>query len=171
MPRVLPGVLRWKEIARKWATQTGLTASLVLGLIHQESGGNERAYRFEPLYHTGRIIGDTTWERRMDEHGWEPRDVSASYGLTQLMFPTAWGYGCRDPKQLYDPDYNIRLGCAHLAALRSHAQLASLPEALAAYNGGNGGAADYRAGRDTAPVRYSRNVLALAAEYRTALGG
>ena len=74
MPRVLPRVLRWKEIARKWATQTGLTDYLVLGLVHQESGGN-------------------------------------------------------------------------------------------------GGAADYRRGLDSAPVRYSRNVLALAAEYRAALGG
>ena len=170
MPRVLPGVMRWREIARKWATQTGLTASLVLGLIHQESGGNERAYRFEPGY-WNRIAGNETWQSRMREHGWTDRDVAASYGLTQLMFPTAWGYGCRDPQQLYDPDYNIRLGCAHLAALRSHAQLASLPEALAAYNGGNGGAADYRRGLDSAPVRYSRNVLALAALTRAALGG
>jgi soluble lytic murein transglycosylase-like protein len=167
---VLEQVLRWRLLAERWGAQTGLSPSLVLAVIHQESGGKDRALRFEPVYLSSRITGNSEWERRIREHGWDPRNVASSYGLMQLMFPTAWGYGCRAPEDLYDPERNVRYGCAHLAAMRKHAH-GDTGAALAAYNGGSGAVSSYLQGLGSAPARYARSVLALEMFYRKALGG
>jgi len=70
-----------------------------------ESDLNELAYRFEPKF----------WERYLkDNPEWKdknPKEVSASYSLCQLMFTTAWGLGFRGTgEDLYNPVYNIELG-------------------------------------------------------------
>jgi hypothetical protein len=82
------------------------------------------------------------------------------------MFFTAYGYGAKSIAQLLDPDQNIRFGVAHLAAMiKTHG---SKEAGLAAYNGGSGGAADWRAGRNTDATKYARKVMSLYQEYRDA---
>ena len=160
---VLQKVLQWLPDAIQWGRQTGLPPALVLAVIHQESGGNPNAFRHEPDFYTSNLLTNPTWQRRMKDNGWGPRDISSSYGLMQLLFTTAYGYGCSTPSQLYTPNYAVRLGCAHLSSLKKH--LDTIQAVLATYNGGFKGASDWRNGNDTAPVRYVKNVLSLRNQY------
>ena len=160
---VLQKVLQWLPDAVQWGRQTNLPPACVLAVIHQESGGNPEAFRHEPDFYNANILTNSIWQKRMKENGWSPREVASSYGLMQLLFTTAYGYGCRDPKQLYTPNYAVRLGCAHLASLGNH--LDTMAEVLAAYNGGFRGASDWRKQNNSAPVRYVKNVLSLRNQY------
>jgi hypothetical protein len=82
------------------------------------------------------------------------------------MFFTAYGYGAKSISHLLDSNKNIRFGVAHLAAMiKTHG---SKEAGLAAYNDGGGGAADWKAGRDTQATRYVRSVMELYQEYRDA---
>lgn len=157
-------VKRWWTLVDKWCVICGVSQSLALAVIQRESGGNPDATRYEMAFESKYVLGNATWLKRCAELKITPREAAASYGLMQLMFTTAWGYGCKDIKTALDPDQNIRFGVAHLAALiKKHG---SKEAALAAYNGGDGAAADLKAGRDTAATRYSRKVMALYEEYR-----
>lgn len=115
--------------------------SWLQAIIHQESGGIERALRHEP------------------------RLRDASYGLMQLLCRTARGLGFPGPcENLYNPRTNIAFGARYFAGLL--ARYTSCGQALAHYNGGSkGGRAwargDYRAG----PYRYAIRVIALRDYY------
>ncbi|ADU50550.1 Lytic transglycosylase catalytic [Thermaerobacter marianensis DSM 12885] len=84
------------------------------------------------------------------ESGFEPRAVSdrGARGLMQIMPETgAWvagqmGLPAFHPDRLFEPEYNLRLGCWYLAYLleRFHGDPVV---ALAAYNGGEGTVADW----------------------------
>ena len=161
-----------KEIdaaAEKW----GLDPLLVEAVVVQESGGNTDAFRFEPDF----------WNRYLKPNpkyrGLNPRRVSSSYGLMQVMYCRVLEDRIADndvwaPELLFIPENGLDMGCALLAELLqwagertedpAQAQLA----ALAAYNGGRGG---NDPSKDT-PLRngkYARDVLAkraiLAKEY------
>lgn len=43
---------RWWPIWERWCVELGVSQSLVLAVIHMESGGNENARRYEPEYLT-----------------------------------------------------------------------------------------------------------------------
>ena len=45
-------VKRWWPILDRWCVELGVSQSLVLAVIHMESGGNENARRYEPEYLT-----------------------------------------------------------------------------------------------------------------------
>jgi hypothetical protein len=159
-------VLSWWSQVDKWAVQVGISQSLILAVIQQESGGNANAFRYEPTYEKSYILASSDRLNICKKLGISTRDGATSWGLMQLMFFTAYGYGAKTIQMLLDPDQNIRFGVAHLAAMiKTHG---SKEAALAAYNGGSGGAADWKAGRDTAAVRYARNVMALYLRYRDA---
>jgi uncharacterized protein YcbK (DUF882 family) len=136
----------------------------VLAVISAESSGKPDAIRHEPKFEQSYIINNPTWRKLCLDLQITTQEAATSYGLMQLMFTTAYGYGCRSTKDALDPDKNIRYGVAHLAMLiKKHG---TKEAALAAYNGGDGAAADLKSGKDTAATRYSRKVMALYNEYR-----
>jgi hypothetical protein len=145
--------------------QIGVSQSLVLAVIQQESGGSASATRYEPGYEKSYVLASADRMNLVRKLNITTHDAASSWGLMQLMFFTAYGYGCRTTAQLLDPDQNIRFGTAHLASLIKSYN-GDKGQALAAYNGGSGGATAYAIGQDTAATRYSRNVQALYEQYK-----
>lgn len=115
---------------------------LLKSLAICESSLDPKATRFEPLF----------WDRYMkDKPEWKDKDpqiVSSSWGLTQLMWPTAVGLGFDGTvDDLCDPMTNILLGAKLLRQLIDRATkqrltdqfywLSNLQICLARYNGGS----------------------------------
>lgn len=149
-----PDVIRWRSVVDKWCVRLTVSQSLVLAVIQMESGGKVRISRREPAYLEKYVRNNPTWQKYSQETGVALEDIASSYGLMQLMFPTARGFGCRFPQDLFDPDLNIRYGTAYLkGALAKHGNNVLL--ALAHYNGGFGGAKAMMEGRKTRATRYA----------------
>lgn len=110
-------VKQWRSLAEKWSKQTGVPVPLILATIEQESGGDPKATRHEPAYLKRYVLGSKKNEKIATECGLSLEQVATSYGLTQLMFPLAYGYGARSLGNVFDPDQNIRYCAAHLATL------------------------------------------------------
>lgn len=163
-------VKRWWPVVDKWCVEFGVSQSLIFAMIEQESGGNENAARYEPAYERAYIKTSSVWLKRCKELGITTKQAASSYGLMQLMFPTAWGYGsgtigsADDPiAVVLDPNNNIRFGVAHVASLlKKYAK----EEMLACFNGGEGGVNALREGRKTQATAYSRKVMSLYDKYR-----
>lgn len=132
----------WPEI-QKAAADAKLDPFLVEAVVVQESGGNTDAFRFEKDFWNRLLKPNPAWA------GKNPRRVSSSYGLMQIMFPVALERGydpAHPPELLFVPEVGLRWGCKHLAYLSEWAS--GFPSAspqdrllatLAAYNGGRGG--------------------------------
>lgn len=121
----------FREEIQKAAAAHGVDPDLIEAIVWQESSGEPSAYRYEPAY----------WERYCKQRfaGEEPRRIAASYGLMQLMYPTALQLGYTGtPEGLFEIPVNLDLGTKLVARLlhRYHGQRIL---ALAAYNGGPGG--------------------------------
>lgn len=157
-------VNKWRPIVDKWACEIGVSQALVLAVIQMESGGNEKAYRYEPGYFKRYIANNATWQKIMKEKEYTPQQVSASYGLMQLMYPTAMGYSNLEPEELFDPNQNVRIGTAYLANLLKKYK-GNIAMALAHYNGGSGGARAFKSGANTRATRYAKVVHALYRRY------
>jgi len=132
---------RFYALITESATRHLVAQSYLQAIIHQESGGNERALRQEP------------------------RLQDASYGLMQLLGRTARRLGFSGPLEgLFSPGTNIALGARYFSGL-----LTRYPEpgaALAHYNGGpKAGRAWTKGERRTRATRYAQTVLALRAYY------
>lgn len=102
-----------------------------------ESSLKVRAYRFEPAFFDRYLATKEEWKNR------DPNEVSASYGLMQLMFTTAHQLGFRGTgEELYNPVYNVELGAKLLRQnidnkrLTTNTALWPIDIALARYNGG-----------------------------------
>ncbi len=145
------------------AAAHALDPDLVAAVVEQESDGLANAYRYEPAFWNSYLRSNPKYATR------DPREVSASYGLMQIMYPTAVDYGFAGaPEDLWDPATGLEYGCRVLAALLAWAtrlyrgletdrDAAVTRAALAAYNGGKGGNAP------TGPLRnraYAERVLA-----------
>jgi soluble lytic murein transglycosylase-like protein len=114
------------------ADEHGFDADLLEALILTESSGLTNAYRFEPDFHRRYLAGKKEWE------GKNPRRVSASYGLCQVMFPVAVELGfIGEPEDLFSPVVGIEYGAKKLAAELAWAK-GNVDQALASYNGGRG---------------------------------
>lgn len=124
--------------------KAGLDPLLVAALVWQESDFNADAFRHEPAF----------WNRYMKKNPLyahlNPRRVSSSYGLMQVMYCRLLEDGTTandkwDPEFLFVPKFNLDIGCELLAELLLWAaKYTTDPErvtiaALAAYNGGRGG--------------------------------
>lgn len=124
-----------------------------------ESSGHADAFRFEPGFWQQYLVHNPEYRHE------NPRRVSSSYGLCQVMLPTARELGFKaEPEMLFVPRVSLYFGAMHLARLLRWAER-DTSKALAAYNGGKGNwTAD-------APQAYARKVLAifdqLKAESRT----
>lgn len=159
-------VTRWRDIVDKWACELQISQALIFAVIQMESGGNEKAYRYEPGYYKRYIEKNLDWNLLMIRDGYTPRDVAASYGLMQLMFPTAYPYKKNlTPTELYEPNTNIRIGTAYLAGLLKKYDGDKL-QTLAHYNGGAGGARAIRQGKDTQATRYAKATYGIYERYK-----
>ena len=126
----------------------GLDPDLVAALVEQESNGWANAFRFESNFWATYLATNPTWKDR------NPREVSASYGLCQVMFPVAVEHGFTgQPWELFAPTVSLEYGCRVLSKLLTWAG-GNVTKALGAYNAGRGGW-DGANGR-----RYAREVLA-----------
>lgn len=99
-------------------------------VVIQESGGQTHSYRFEPQFWSRYLAKSAFWKDQI------PSRVSASYGLMQIMYVTAWEEGFRgEPEELFVPVVGLTWGCLKLAALLKWAG-GDYNSAFAAYNGG-----------------------------------
>lgn len=126
---------RWRPLIQQAlaAAPSSLTVDIVEAMVRTESSGNPKAYRFEPAY----------WERYCRKHPifkhGDPKRIAASYGLLQLMYPTAYSLGFRgEPEDLYDPATSLKYGVLLMRDNLRWSQ-GNLDAALAAYNGGRKG--------------------------------
>lgn len=137
----MDAVRYWLETLTPIANAYTLDLWLVQGLIWVESRGRADAFRYESQF----------WLRylatRPEYKGLNPRRVSSSYGLMQVMYPVARELGYTDePEGLFLPRVNLHYGCQKLRGLIDWANtFLSVPPAdcllaaIAAYNGGKGG--------------------------------
>lgn len=150
----------YSDLIQQIAATHRLDPRVVEAIVLQESSGHTDAFRFEPKF----------WDRYLSKlvlyRGKVPRRVSSSYGLMQIMYPTAWDRGFRgEPEELFIPHVGLEWGCRHLAYLQAWASMfpgtprVLLASTLAAYNGGK---ADNEPGHQ--PLlrngRYAAQVLA-----------
>ena len=123
------------------AKKQGLPPLLVKSVCFCESSYAERAYRYEPAFWKKYLAENPEWKDK------DPAVVSASYGLMQLMWTTAWSMGFRGTQDdLWNPQKNVELGTRLLKMLidkvfekvnlRQCAWLSPGDIALARYNGG-----------------------------------
>jgi soluble lytic murein transglycosylase-like protein len=141
---------RIKRIAARY----DLDPLLVEAIVMVESSDHTDAFRFEPAYFRRYIRGKPEWAN------WVPRRVASSYGLMQVMYPTALLNGWEgEPEELFLPDVGLNAGCARLRYLIGWAARLASPgatgaivraSALAAYNGGQGGNGPGRAETESA---------------------
>lgn len=108
----------WRPLSEKWAKQTGVPAALILAVIGMESGGQPHVTRYEPAYQKRYVDSNRDALRKAAECGLTSEQYATSYGLMQLMFQVAYGYGARSIADVLDPHNNIRYGAAHLGALK-----------------------------------------------------
>lgn len=122
----------YRALIESTARGHGLDPNLVEAVSIAESSGQTDAFRFEPGFFDRYLKNHPT-------HGKEnPRRVSSSYGLMQVMFTTAQQYGFFDePEELFKPDVGLQFGCLHLKRMLQWAN-GDVRKALAAYNGGQG---------------------------------
>jgi len=120
------------------AKEFNLDRILLKAVATVESSLNPMAYRFEPKY-WDRYLADNA-----DFNHMEPERAAASYGLMQIMYPTAVMFGFTgEPEELYEPVYNVMLGARiirlHINKITESTNVTFWPIdiALARYNGGN----------------------------------
>lgn len=123
----------YRPLIVRYAETYDLDPLLVEAVVWQESSGLADAFRYEPGFWERYCKNDPKWA------GWDPRRVASSYGLMQLMYPTALDNGYEGPPEgLFDLDTNLDIGCRLLAKLIDHWN-GDILKALASYNGGLGG--------------------------------
>ena len=132
--------LDYDKLFCSYGKKYGIKKLILKAVAVCESALDERAYRFEPGFWDKYLKNNPEWNKR------DPAEVSASYGLMQLMYPTATNLGFSGSgEDLYNPVYNIELGAKLLRRnlnriydLGLHMNTQNLPIeiALARYNGG-----------------------------------
>src|SRR5690348_13739676 len=94
------------------AAKYALDPDLVEAVVQQESNDWASAFRFEPDFWVRYLQNDPAYAGR------NQREVSASYGLMQVMYPTAVDHGfAGQPWELFAPAASLEYGCKHLASL------------------------------------------------------
>lgn len=123
-------------IAKKYR----LEKNLLKAMATIESSGDARAYQYEPKFFEQVLSLQDAWKDK------DPKIVSASYGLFQIMFTTAWQLGFRgQAEDLYNPVINTELGAKLLRQLKIRVRttpnihLWPLDIALARWHGGSMG--------------------------------
>ena len=142
---VIPvGFKFYKSLIAETAVRYGLNVPTVAAICWKESSFNTDAFRYEPDF-WNRYLKPKPQYRHLN-----PRRVSSSYGLMQVMYcrvledkvadNDAW-----DPELLFIPVNGLDIGCAFFLELVQWAATKTTDPAqvrlaaLAAYNGGRGG--------------------------------
>lgn len=109
----------------------------IIATISTESSGKPKAYRYEPGFYNRYIKEKKPWTE--NPYYDEPKRISASYGLMQIMYTTAYNVGFRGkPEDLYDPATNIDICAAYIASPFQKKQHQWDPPKIAcAYNAGS----------------------------------
>jgi soluble lytic murein transglycosylase len=126
----------FEDIISKYAKEYKIPESLIKAIIKKESSFNPWAIRVEPGYwkkykdNISKLKIDVKWLKY-------PDIVGASYGLMQVMLPTAVeiGFEFKFPTELLDPDINIKFGCLYLSKL--YKKYKNFEDSISAYNQGN----------------------------------
>ncbi len=110
---------------------------VILATISTESSGEPNAYRHEPAFYNNYIQNTTQWKN--SPYHDKPKRISASYGLMQILYTTAYSVGFRgEPEDLYDPALNIEFGTKYIASDVQRKQHEWDPPKIAcAYNAGS----------------------------------
>jgi hypothetical protein len=151
---------KYDDIFRRAAEKykfSGKTSRIFKGIVMVESTFMPRAYRYEPALFQVLKKNEPYWGDK------DPSIVSASYGLAQILFTTAWALGMKPEnwknlkhhefmalaESLYNPEVNIFYEVQLIRALIDQIWAAGIPNkyehlsamdvALARYNGGSGG--------------------------------
>lgn len=128
----------YTALIQQAAAHYGVDPTLLEALVLVESAGHADAFRFEPQYALRYHVAE-----RFPQ--WPVRAVAASYGLCQIMYPTALALGYDptiEPEQLFVPVTNLHYGAAQLrrcvdwAAGFGQSEALTLQAALCGYNGG-----------------------------------
>jgi Soluble lytic murein transglycosylase and related regulatory proteins (some contain LysM/invasin domains) len=139
----------YRPLIEKTATDFGLDCNLVEAVVIAESNGCTDAFRFESGFY------DLYLKDKPEYATLLPRRASSSYGLMQVMYPTAREYGFGElPELLFLPDVGLKFGCMHLRKMLRLCN-GDVRYALASYNGGFGNR------QKTTPLRYAARVLKL----------
>ena len=116
----------------------GVPVPIIIATISTESSGNPKNdYRYEPGFYDRYIKNNDRWK----DHPFYkfPERISASYGLMQIMYPTAYDLGFRgNPEDLKDPATNLDFGVAYIASpsqVKEHGW--DPPKIACAYNAGS----------------------------------
>jgi soluble lytic murein transglycosylase-like protein len=109
----------------------------IIATISTESSGNPKAYRYEPDFYDNYLKDKESWIQNPFYD--DPKRISASYGLMQIMYTTAYNVGFREePEKLYDPATNIDVSAAYIASPAQKKQHHWDPPKIAcAYNAGS----------------------------------
>ena len=136
LPRNLDLDLIFCTMAKKYRLEKNLLKALAL----VEGALDVRAYQYEPEFFKQHLSLQDAWKDK------DPKIVSASYGLFQIMFTTAWQLGFRgQAEDLYNPVINTELGAKLLRQLMDRVRttpnihLWPLDIALARWHGGSRG--------------------------------
>lgn len=139
---------RYFDLIKQVAAAHNLDPILVEAVVVKESSGNTDAFRFEPDFYNRYLKLSKDWEWARKKYA-NPRRISSSFGLMQVMFPVAVedGYPKADPPEwLFIPEVGLEYGCRRLRRLQMWAEATGaavdphqrLLASLAAYNGGKG---------------------------------
>lgn len=141
----------YTNLIRERASFWRLDPDLLEAQVIVESSGLTHAYRYEPNFWARYLKGKPEWDRQ------NPQRVSASYGLMQVMYPTATELGyVGPPEHLFVPEVGLDVGAHLMRSLLDWAH-GDVIKALVAYNGGKGSA--MKEPYPTQPQQYANRVL------------
>lgn len=146
----------YTALIKETAARHGLDADLLEAQVLVESSGHTDAFRHEPGFWDRYLRKNSRWS------SWNPRRAASSYGLLQILYPTATELGFTGaPEMLFVPDVGLDWGARYFRQLRDWAE-GDVVKALVAYNGGKGAA--LKTPWPTAPHLYAERVLAIKAQ-------
>jgi hypothetical protein len=124
--------------SKKWGIDKGILKAIAM----VESSMQQFAFRYEPDFWAN--YGPRMIAKFPQLEGMDPKEVSTSYGLMQIMYTTALGLGFDGPgEELYNPVLNIELGARLMNqlwnSLKPEPNFKGWPIeiCLARYNGGS----------------------------------
>lgn len=122
---------RLRPLLVRTASRYALDPALVEAMVIHESSGVTSAIRYESAFWAKYMAADPRFL------GADPKRVSSSYGLMQVMYVVALevGFTFGDPEYLFVPEIGLDTGCKKFRQLLDWAQGVEA-QALAAYNGG-----------------------------------
>jgi len=120
---VKPKITPYRELIEERCRLLGFDADLIEALIIVESGGNADAFRYEPGFYRRYLKGKeeekSIYFSLCQDGPPIPRRIASSYGLMQIMYPTAVEAGYRDlPEYLFVPVINLYWGLTILDEIR-----------------------------------------------------